>query len=168
MHGAILLFTDKCPTNADLKEIMDPYDAREDDTTTFSWDSWTIGGRYAGDIRSKVSTIVKDNNGFSFSFDRCNRKEIRSMLFDTVEQGSIYYREDLFYGYLIEPDGSIRCDGAYIQNITNRDEIGCYICLDKNAAYCRDTTKDFDEVVSQFFDRYLKKNGFVTKIDIHW
>lgn len=167
MHGAILLFTNELPTNDEIAEIMEPYAEWACNTSVFCWDSWLIGGRYSGQICSKVSTIEKDGDGICFSVERCNRKEIRSMLFDTFEKITSS-PEHSIYGYLLELDGSIRCDGAYIRNITNRDKISCYICLDKDAAYCRDTTENFDDIVQRFFDQYLEKNGFVTRLDIHW
>lgn len=170
MHGAALLFTNEIPTDEDIIEIMEPYAEWSRDTSSvFYWDEWSIGGRYSGEIHSKVSTIRKDGDNVYVSIERCNRKEIRSLLFDTFEKVSLLpVQEHRIYGYLLEPDGSIRCDGAYIRNITNRDKINCYICMDKNAAYCRDTTEIFDEVVQRFFDQYLEKDGFVTKLDIHW
>ena len=173
MHGAMLLFTNELPTDDDITKIMEPYAEWACDTSVFCWDSWKIGGRYSGEIQSKVSTIRKDGDNLYLSIKRCNCKEIRSLLFDTLEKltslaKALPFPEHYVYGYLLEPDGSIRCDGAYIRNITNRDKIRCYICMDKDAAYCRDTTENFDAVVSRFFDQYLENDGFVTKLDIHW
>lgn len=181
MHELVMVFTDKIPDDAKLDEVLDPYCEYKDESEdkTLHWDFWTLGGRNSGHIKSNISSIKynDDFKCFSYYYTGVNHKEIRSKLFDDLEpKMTKYYTdmsdENMYYGYLIDHDnidGSIRCDGAYIRNITNdiTDDGAGFIAEDGRYAE-RDDVDNYTELYNKVLEDYLKKDGFVTAIDIHF
>jgi hypothetical protein len=78
-------------------------------------------------------------------------------------------REHETFGYIMNrEDGSIRVDGAKVRAITNRDDLDCYIFMDKNGAFCRDNHENFNDLFKEMLDKYYEKDGFLTVLDIHF
>ena len=180
MHGCVCLFTDELPSMEEISELMIPYSEWNEDldweASEFTLDSWSLGGRYAGDILAKVSSIHKTENCTSYEVKEVVDVEVISRLFNTLKP--MYKTEPISMGWVMEhnvfgyimnrEDGSIRVDGAKIRAITNRDDLVCYIFMDKDVAFCRDKHEDFNDLFNEMFDKYYEKDGFLTVLDIHF
>lgn len=174
MHCLVLLFTTFIPSNSDISELMNPYcewNEDRDETAEIHLDSYRLGGSYSGRIESRISTVKCYEDGISMSLENINGIEIRSHIFDQLEKWydiPFGYYEYKYYGYMLTPDGSIKCDGAYLNNITN--ELSCYgYITDTGECICRGKHEnDFDNMLEQTINAYKELNGFVTAIDIHF
>ena len=175
------MFTDELPSMEDVSELIRPYSEWNDDldwgASEFTYDSWSLGGRYAGSILAKVSSIHKTEEYTSYEVKEVVDVEVISRLFNTLKP--MYKTEPISMGWVMEhdvfgyimnrEDGSIRVDGAKIQAITNLKDLHCYAFMDKNVAFCYDNHKeDFDDLFNEMLDKYYEKDGFLTVLDIHF
>lgn len=172
MHYCILLFTKSLPSDADIVTTMLPYSDENDleGKKMFNWDSYTIGGRYAGLIRAEISSISHDKRlGKLIScFRPVNMTEVRSRLFDLMSElkdtykALMYYEHDL-YPYILEEDNTIKVDGAYIDKIHNN-------ILDHGYGYITDKGECgymASSAVKEVYRDYAERGGFITVLDLH-
>lgn len=171
MHYCILLFTKLLPSDAEIVTTMLPYSDENDleGKKLFNWDSYTIGGRYAGLIRAEISSITHDKRlgNLISCFRPVNMVEVRSRLFDlmnelkdTAKVFAMYEHE--LYPYL-EEGNTIKVDGAYIDKIHNN-------ILDHGYGYITDKGECgymAGSDVKKVYRDYAERGGFITVLDWH-
>ena len=182
-HGCLYLFTDELPSIEDIATFLQPYCEYNDDldwdNTEITWDWWELGGRYAGEILAKVSSIHRTEDCISYEVKEVGDIEVISNLFNKLKTKASYRHDPFSFGWAIEhdafgyimnrEDGSIRVDGAKLQAITNLDELRCYAFMDKNVAFCHDKHREnFNDLFNEMLDKYYEKDGFLTVLDIHF
>lgn len=183
MHYCIHVFTHGCPSEKRLNNIMASYNENEyysDETDTvapptFMWDWWTLGGRYGGLLKLDVNAR-KDFYEWEYlphNGPRNNRLFKAAIL----DKGTSAWDETKVFNYIGYPDGYIRVDGAYVCDILNRDDLGCWGFIDDyGTAFVREywNGEDFEKH-EDFDDQYtamLEKAAadpdmFLTVVDIH-
>jgi hypothetical protein len=189
MHYCIHVFTVGCPSEKQLNNIMAPYNENEyysDETDTveppiFMWDWWQMGGRYGGNLKLKVDP-EDENSRYEWRFvprEKRNGRVFWSSLLNKIKDvhDSSAWTECELFAHLGFNDGYIRVDGAYVCDILNRDDLGCWGFIDDcGTAFVREywNGEHFEEN-EDFDDQYtamLKKAAadpamFLTVIDIH-
>lgn len=196
MHYCIHLFTEKLPNEAQIEEIMKPFDedafyesVPDDDDQAeeylktaerpaFLYDWYTIGGRYAGRLKLKVNYNDDDEYRWKYyeSFD--NPREGRlfhSTLLKEIRKYFPSYRqhEEDWFGYLGD-DTYIRVDGARISDLVDINDLGCcgYIDIDGTANVREHWNGSQNIENPNFDDEYeeilmKRSNCFLTVLDIH-
>ena len=196
MHYAVILITKTILDNNKIKKTIQKFNEedlfREDEDGKclaeklsreeyikrypFSWDSFTIGGRYGGHVKYKMQ-----DDDYAYYGCNLNGKTIKSGLFDNMKK---HYKD--FFGefnetdcvrYIGFNDEFIYCDGAEISKIENIDkfkDFGCYVYDAINdVAYGRELWNGNEWIENNKYPEQLKtiiennKNAFLTVLDIH-
>ncbi len=179
MHYCVNLITTYIPSDNDIERILKPYysfdiDWEKDEKPVFSWDCWSLGGRYCGLIKLKINENDEEYRWGILSAPREGRLFLSNILRELREETKprCFFEESNYYGYM--GDGYLRVDGARIRDILNLNDLGCYIFIDKDGnAFARETWNgsSFDED-KHFDDKYkatlqASKDCFLTVLDIH-
>lgn len=184
MHYCIHVFTKGCPSMDDLNRIMAPFDENlyiEDESKEepmFMWDYWQMGGRYGGHIKLKVDP-EDEGSRYKWRFvprEKRNGKVFWSSILNRIKDGYTWEECELF-AYLGFYEGYIRVDGAYVCDILNRDDLGCWGFISPNGIACVRERWDGESWAKndKFDDQYSNMLGvaiedpdmFLTVIDIH-
>lgn len=188
MHYSALVITKEIPTDEDLSNIMKKYDwdnlQYEEDGETligdrplFTYDYYQIGGRYNGKLKLKID--MKDENYRWRYYDRSGRngRLFHSYLLKKMKdfsKGSFMYTEENYYPSMGANDEILYVDGAAIKDVTNFDDVSCYICIDIDGnAIAQESWDGSNWIKDEQFDEKLKlikensKGYFVTILDIH-
>lgn len=188
MHYCIHLFTEELPNEAQIEEILSPFNSEtvySDDENApkeypaFTWDYFMIGGRYGGKLQLRIDA-EDDEYNWKFYAREGEQREGRlfhSSLLKKIREKFVFYesREEDWLGYL--GDGSfIYVDGAKIKDILNTSELGCFGFVDiDGTAYSRErwlgSGKGFEKY-DDFDERYQqtlkdRSDCFLTVLDIH-
>lgn len=187
MHYCVMLISKSIPSNEYIKNVMSKYtwkNIKKDEDGNiigerpiFTYDYYTIGGRYAGGIKLKVDESDKEYEWMYYAKeDRNNRLFISSILNDLKEniQPGWKYSEDKYLPYMGYDDGVLYVDGARAKDIVNINELKSYICIIPDGeAIARSswngTSWVDDEKYDEKFEQIIKDNmdGFITILDIH-
>lgn len=179
MHYCVHLITKTLPTEKEIDEIMKPYkdDNIEDlSSRVFTWDWWSIGGRYGGRIKLKVDMEDEEYRWKFYSLTPREGRLFHSSLLAEIRERFPSYksREEDWFVYLGVRDNYLCVDGAKIKDIINLEELGCYICIDIDGSVIargRWNEEDFieDKDFDKKYEEILSKSQdyFLTILDIH-
>ena len=189
MHYCIFVFTHRCPTLEQLNNIMAPYKGTEywndeSDTVsppTFTWDWWQMGGRYGGMLKLKIDP-EDEGERYGWRFiprENRNGRVFWSSLLNKANESYSYsaWSECEMFAHLGFADGYIRVDGAYVCDILNRDDLGCYGFIGEDGkAFVREywngehfeNCEDFENQYATMMEKAAADpDMFLTVIDIH-
>jgi len=188
MHYCCYLYTKEFPTDDVITRVMEPFKSYSDyeERPPILWDWMMLGGRYAGKLKLAVtkSTIEK------YEFDVCAKTKragrlFRCRLHELTARGildNFGYRlntidEEEAIRYCGYRDGVLYVDGAWIQDLTNFDEIAdaCYCAVDSDGnAIARDTYNGHEWIRDEDFDQKLRdlanrsrNDCYLTVLDLH-
>lgn len=191
MHYCVLLITKEFPSEDKIAEIMQPYcwanigrdenDGGIISYPVFTYDWYSIGGRYNGSLKLKIN---KNDEYYRWGYyareDRNKRLFYSTLLSDMknfCKKGntpSWMYREEDYFNSMGYRDGFLYVDGARIDDLLNFEEQNCYVCIDVNGnAIARESWNGDTFVKDEHFDEKLEvikrksKGMFVTVLDIH-
>ena len=188
MHYSALVITKEIPTEEDLKNIMKKYDwdnlqYEEDEETligerpVFTYDYYLIGGRYNGKLKLKINIEDEYYNWKYYDRQGRNGMLFHSHLLKKMKEfakDSFMYTEEDYFSSMGANDEILYVDGARIKDLTNFEEVTCYICIDIDGnAIAKESWDGSNFIKDEHFDEKLKAikessgDYFATILDIH-
>ncbi|MCM1468386.1 MAG: hypothetical protein NC086_09575 [Alistipes sp.] len=185
MHYCLMLFTKEFPAKQKIEKMMKKYawdnnhSETHDEYPQFTYDWYEIGYRYNGTIKLKFDA---DSEKYRWKYSEINSRNGRlfwSYLLNEIEKNlrnHFMCHEEFYFYSMGANDGFLYVDGAWIEDITNFEELNCYTFMtDDGEAYSRDwwngdthiNNEDFAERLKSAKDKAKVENQFVTIIDYH-
>ena len=192
MHYKVMVLTQTKPTENELRERMSPYkwkSGEDNHIKPFSFDSYTVGGRYSGSLHYLIPSEFKHCVGEDTYFyveDILNTITVGILDHIKKSNDSIpriwnehFIDVDYLWLYLLDEGNQfVRCDGAYIRNLDDfhldPNYFWAMVKLDGSAtAKERFNDEDwehdptfYDEAVQELAEA-AKNNAYITILDIH-
>lgn len=167
MHFKGHIITKKIPTQEEIEKILEPY--YYDQNNVFDWDWYQIGGRFGGKIKINFDPESNEDDWYSFR-DRNYKYFICGML-DDLKETVKFYDELNYLKYMGLRENVLYVDGAYYKDMINFEIDDCYVVIDEDKLYVRETWDGDNWVQDVNFDDKVKKidltNKFITIIDFH-
>ena len=183
MHYCCLVITKEFPTDDILESVLRPFNSEDfyssktsSTLPEFTWDWYSVGGRYAGAIQICVREHdPKYRWEFIERTPRNGRLFRASILDDLSNQGrDLWYYEGHYFGYTGMNDGVLYVDAAMSDDINNLSELGCYCFVDQDGrAFSREYFTGEELIVNQDFESQLsnaKANSsgcYICVVDLH-
>lgn len=189
MHYCLMLITKEFPTEKVIEKALEPYDEdefyklkEENDDIKYpiiQWDWWQIGGRYDGALKLRIDNNDEKYRWQFYSSDGRNGKLFLSHLLTDMKNFAKnthpnFFTEEDYYQTMGMRDGYLRVDGAFVDDILDFEDVGCFCYIDKDgSAYAREYYNGSEFIDNDDFDEKLKlvkaesKGYYATIIDIH-
>jgi len=144
---------------------------------TFTYDYYTVGGRYGGGLKLKVDENDEIYRWGFYAKEPRNGRLFLSKILSVMEEDikpKFRFKEENYFSYMGIYDGFIYVDGAWAKDILNYHELQPYICIDLDGkAIARQSWdgENFieDEAYEEKYKAILERNqeSFVTVLAIH-
>ena len=170
MHYCGYIITNKIPTKEEIQEILEPYDESKYEDLEFSWDWYTIGGRYGAKL--KIKFIPEETEEKWFGFKNRNYKYFISSEIEKLKDKEYFFEELDHLMYMGLRENILFVDGAYYKDIIDFDITEtCFVIDDNRNLYSRELWRNHNYITDEKFDEKVKKidleNKFITVIDLH-
>lgn len=172
MHYKGHIITKELPTNDILGNILEKYrENYSDEVQLFAWDWYEIGGRYGGNLKIKFNPKENEDNYYCFR-DRNNKYFISQILNEIKNNKENTYYDELDYlKYMGLKENILYVDGAYVKDIIDFDITNCFVVINENKIYIRESWDGHSFNENKNFDKEVNDidltDKFITIIDFH-
>ena len=187
LYNVIVWSIDSKKTDEVIEKVLAPFNDEkfygkpegERVRPAFTWDWYSLGGRYGGLIKLRVDMYDEKYEWRYIGREPRNGRLFRSALLDTINnrynsRWDAAYYENYHLDYMGFRDAFLYVDAALADDIQNISDMSCYCFVDQNGnAFARDYFNEEGFVTNEDFDTQLsnaKENSsgcYICVVDLH-